>query len=98
MKVEYPLFTARPGTVISIYGFRPSICGYCRALVLENGRLCFVGGFRRYTDRVRRVSWAEPMEWKPAPIAQVTIRIVPEKPWMQVSSRPESNHQPEQKL
>ena len=94
MKVEYPHFAARPGTVISVYSSRPSICGYCRALVLAPDHLRLVDGFRRYTDRTRRVSWAEPVAWPVTPIAQVTIRVVSEKPWMRFSTRPDSDSQP----
>jgi len=92
MNMEYPIFKAKQGTVISVFSATPrsnSICGYCRALVLEDDCLRFVGGFRRYTDRARRVSWAEPVEWPVTPIAQVSICIVPEKPWMQFSTRPD---------
>jgi hypothetical protein len=95
MKVEYPIFEAKSGTVISVYGSRSSICGYCRVLVLENERLRFVGGFRRYTDREHRVSWGEPVEWKTTLLADVTVRIVPEKPWMRFTARPDFNPQPE---
>ena len=98
MNMECPIFEAKPGTVISVFSAPPrssSICGYCRALVLEDDYFRFVGGFRRYTDRVRRVSWAEPVEWPVTPIAQVSLRIVPEKPWMQFSSHPDFHPQPE---
>jgi len=101
MNIEYPIFAARPGTVIRVFSAQQqssSICGYCRALVLEHDHFRFVGGFRRYTDRVRRVSWAEPVEWALAPIARVSIRIVSEKSWMHLSSRPGFQPQPEQEL
>jgi len=97
MNIDYPIFEAKPGTVISVFSAprqSSSICGYCRALVLGNDHLRFIGGFRRYSDRTRRGSWAEPVEWPVTPIAQVTIRIVPEKPWMRFSSRPDSDSQP----
>lgn len=54
MNREYPILKAKPGTVISVFSAAArssSICGYCRAVVLEDDRLRFVGGFRRYTDR-----------------------------------------------
>jgi len=100
MNVEHPIFEAIPGTVISVFSAQPydsSICGYCRALVLEDDRLHFVGGFRRYTDRIRRNSWAEPVEWATTPIAQVSIRIVPEKNWMRTGSRPDCSLEPEKR-
>ena len=93
MNLEYPVFTASPGTVISLYGPLPgegTICGYCRGLVLEYDRFRFCGGFRRYTDRGQRVSWAEPVHWPTAPHSQISIRIVPEKGWMQFRSRSEA--------
>lgn len=99
MTIEYPIFEAKPGTIISVFSApsqSSSICGYCRALVLEHGHFRFVGGFRRYTDRDRRISWAEPVEWPVSPISQVSVRIVSQKPWMQFSSRPDFHPQPEQ--
>lgn len=99
MNREYPIFEAKQGTVISIFSDAPrssSICGYCRALVLEDDCLRFVGGFRRYTDRARRVSWAEPVEWPASSIAQASLRIVSEKPWRQFNARPDFHPQPEQ--
>ncbi|MBE2203966.1 MAG: hypothetical protein IAE94_06490 [Chthoniobacterales bacterium] len=97
MKLEYPIFEAQRGTVISIFSTAPrfsSICGYCRAVVMEDDLFRFVGGFRRYTDPIRRVSWAEPVAWRVSPIAQVSLRIVHEKPWMQFNSRPEPDKIP----
>lgn len=94
MTIEFPIFDARPGTVIRVIGTplkSSSICGYCRKLVLEHDRFRFVGGFRRYTDRSRDVSWAESVDWPMTPVSQVSIRIVPEKPWMQISTPSETN-------
>ncbi|CAN5359704.1 hypothetical protein BH09VER1_BH09VER1_53120 [soil metagenome] len=98
INMEYPIFEAKPGTVISVFSAplqSSSICGYCRGLVLEHDHLRFVGGFRRYTDRARRISWADPVEWPVTPITRVSIRIVSEKPWMQLNTRPDFQHQPE---
>ena len=97
MKLEYPIFEAKPGTVISVFSTASGIsliCGYCRAVVMEDDHFRFVGGFRRYTDRIRRVSWAEPVAWRVSPIAHVSLRIVHEKPWMQFNSRPEPDKNP----
>lgn len=99
VKFEHPIFEARSGTVIRVYSDQPyasTICGYCRALVLENDCFRFVCGFRRYTNRVQSVSWAEPVEWPTAPVSQVSIRIVPEKAWMQFSFRSDGLSQPRQ--
>jgi len=96
MNTEYPVFEAKPGTVISVFSVErqaSSICGYCRLLVLEDDHFRFVGGFRRYT--ARRVSWAEPVEWAVTPVSQVTIHVAPEKAWMQFSTRPDTNPHPE---
>jgi len=55
-------------------------------MVPEQDYLRFVGGFRRYTDRDRRVSWAEPVEWPTTPASKISSHIVTEKDWMRFTS------------
>lgn len=95
MTIEFPIFEAKPGTVIKLFSPQlqsGAICGYCRALVLEHDQFRSIGGFRRYTDSAQNVSWAEPVDWPVTPVSQVSIRVVPEKPWMQISRKPPVSH------
>jgi len=92
MKVEFPTFEAKSGTVIRIFGTpqnSSSYCGYCRGLILEHDHVRLIGGFRRYTDRVRQTSWAEPVEWPVTRLSLIWICITPERPWMKLSSPPD---------
>jgi hypothetical protein len=93
MSIALPCFDARPGTIIWVFGAplnSSSICGYCRGLVLEHDNLRCGGGFRRYRDSAQDVSWAEPVDWPETPVSQVSVYIVPVKPWMQIIKLPET--------
>jgi hypothetical protein len=49
----------------------------------------FVGGFERVSDAGLRNCRAVPRDWECAPIARVSLGVVPEQPWMRVPSHPE---------
>lgn len=93
MNEEFPTFEAKSGTVIRVFATpqnASSFCGYCRGLILEHDHFRLIAGFRRYTDRVRQTSWAEPVEWPPIRLSRIWIYVAPERPWMQISTPPET--------
>jgi len=94
MNMDFPNFEAKPGTVIRVIGTpenRNSFCGYCRGLILEHDHVRMLGGFRRYSDRNRRVSWAEPVDWPVVPVSLIRLSIAPERPWMKLTSPPQTH-------
>jgi hypothetical protein len=91
MNEDFPSFEAKPGTVIRVFATpqnASSFCGYCRGLILERDHFRLIGGFRRYTDCFRKISWAEPVEWPAIHHSLIWIYFAPERPWMKLSAPP----------
>ncbi len=85
MKTTHTCIRPKLGSVIEI-GVRQGritfTVGHCRGLVLSEGLIRFVGGFRRCTDPAMSVTWAEASDWRFLAKRQFSIACVPEQEWM----------------